>query len=101
LTARSSNSVALCLAGFARLAFAQGDPERAAMLAGATEGLRQRVGLRAWPMLRQSEAELLARVGQALGADRFGEIFAAGARLSRHEAMAAAADQPGAYPRAP
>jgi predicted ATPase len=100
LTAHSTNSVALCLAGFARLALAEGDPERAALLAGATDGLRQRVGLRAWPMLRQFEAELLARIRQALGADRFGEIFAAGGRLSRQEAVAAIRDQPGSYARA-
>jgi predicted ATPase len=100
LTAHSTNSTALCLAAFARLAFAEDDPERAALLAGASDGLRQRVGLRAWPMLRQFEADLLAQIRQALGADRFGEIFAAGGRLSRQEAVAAVGDQPGAYARA-
>jgi predicted ATPase len=101
LTAHSTNSVALCLAGFAQLAFAEDDPERAALLAGAADGLRERVGLRAWPMLRQFEAELLAQIRQALGADRFGEIFAAGSRLSRQDAVAAVtSEQSGAYARA-
>ena len=35
------------LAAFARLAFAEGDPGQAALLAGGTEGLRRRAGLRA------------------------------------------------------
>ena len=53
LAAHSTRSVTLCLAAFAQLAFVEGDPERAALLAGAAEGLRRRVGLRAWPLLRQ------------------------------------------------
>jgi hypothetical protein len=56
--------VTLCLAAFARLALAEGDPERAALLAGAAEGLRQPVGLQAWPTLRRAEAELVAQVRQ-------------------------------------
>jgi hypothetical protein len=36
---------------------------------------------------------LLARVRQALGADRFDEVFAAGARLSQREAVAALRNQ--------
>jgi Domain of unknown function (DUF4062) len=51
----------------ARLAFARADPGRAALLAGAAEGLRRRAGLRAWPMLRRGEAQLVAEVRQALG----------------------------------
>jgi tetratricopeptide (TPR) repeat protein len=47
---RVSRNVALCLAAFARLALAEGDPERAALAAGAADGLRQRAGLRAWPI---------------------------------------------------
>jgi ATP/maltotriose-dependent transcriptional regulator MalT len=44
--AHSTRSVTLCLIAFARLALAEGDPERAALLAGAAQGLQQRVGLR-------------------------------------------------------
>ena len=57
----------LGLAAFARLALVEGDAARAALLAGATEGLRRRVGLRALMLLRQGEAELVAQVRQALG----------------------------------
>ena len=83
----------LCLAAFARLAFVEGDPERAALLAGAADGLRRRVGLRAWPLLRREEAELVAQVRQALGADRFDQAYAAGSRLSQQEAVAAVRDR--------
>ena len=68
LAARSTPFVTLCLAGYARLAFAEGDPERAALLEGAAEGLRRRVGLPAWPHLRRVEADLVAQVRQRLGA---------------------------------
>ena len=95
LAAHSTRSVTLCLAAFARLALVEGDPERAALLAGAAEGLRRRVGLRAWPLLRREEAELAAQVRQALGADRFGQLSAAGARLTQQEAVAAVRNRRG------
>ena len=72
--AQSTGSVALCLMAFARLSLAEGDPERAALLAGAAEGLRRRVGLRAWPMLRRGEAELTAQIRQAQDPDRFSKM---------------------------
>jgi hypothetical protein len=89
LASHSTRSVTLCLAAFARLALVEGDAEQAATLAGAAEGLRQRVGLRTWPLLRREEADLVAQVRQALGADRFGQVYAAGSRLSQQEAVAA------------
>jgi predicted ATPase len=100
LAVRSTRNVGLYLPAFARLAFVEGDAERAALLVGAAEGLRRRVGLRAWPMLRPEEAELVAQIRQAVGADRFEEVFAAGARLSRREAVAAVRDRRGAGTRA-
>jgi predicted ATPase len=92
LAADSTQLVTLCLATFARLAFVEGDPERAALLAGAAEGLRRRIGLQAWPSHRRSQAELVAQVRQALGAARLDQVFAAGARLTRREAVAAVRD---------
>jgi hypothetical protein len=68
-------------------------PPRAALLVGAAEGLRRRVGLRAWPSHRRGEAELVAKVRQALGADRFDQVFNAGSRLNRRQAVAAARDR--------
>jgi len=94
LAIRVSRNVALCLAAFARLALAEGDPERAALAAGAADGLRRRAGVRAWPVLRRGEADLAAQLRQALGAERFDHVFASGSRLSQREAAAAARGQP-------
>jgi predicted ATPase len=88
LASRSTPLVALTLAADARLELAEGAPERAARLAGAAQGLRQRVGLPAWPMLRRPEAELVAQIRQALDAHRFDDAFSAGTRLSQREAVA-------------
>jgi predicted ATPase/class 3 adenylate cyclase len=95
LTTRVIRNVTLCLAAFAQLAHAEGDPERAALLTGAADGLRGRAGLRTWPVLRQGEAQLAARVRQALGDDRFSQAFAAGSRLTQREAVAIMRDRPG------
>ena len=90
LAANITSSVTLALIAFARLALADGDPGRAALLAAAAEGLRRRAGLQVWPVLRRGEAELVAQIREALGADRFGQLSAAGARLTQQEAVAAA-----------
>src|SRR6185437_6673525 len=68
LAARSTPFVTLCLAAYARLALAEGDPERAARLKGAAEGLRQRVGLPAWPDQRRLDEELVTQIRQQLSA---------------------------------
>jgi predicted ATPase len=94
LAIRVSRNVALCLAAFARLALAEGDPERAALAAGAADGLRRRAGVRAWPVLRRGEADLAAQLRQVLGAERFDQVFASGSRLSQREAAAAARGRP-------
>ena len=92
LTARSTPIVTLCLAGYARLALAEADPQRAALLQGAVDGLRRRVGLRAWPLLRPVEADLLAEVRQKLGTARFDQAFSVGSRLTQREAVALVRD---------
>jgi ATP/maltotriose-dependent transcriptional regulator MalT len=89
LATHSTRSVTLCLTAFAQLAFVQGDGDRAARLEGAVEGLRQRVGLRVWPLQQQGEAQAVAQIRQAVGAARFDQEFAAGARLNRQQAIAA------------
>ena len=94
LAIRNIRNVTLCLAAFAQLAFAEGDPERAALLAGAAKGLRSRARFSMWPTLRRGEAELTAHIRRALGDDRFGQAFAAGSRLSQQQAVAAIRDQP-------
>ncbi len=93
LAARSTPFITLCLAGYAQLAFAEGDPDRAARLEGAAEGLRRRVGLPAWPHLRRMEADLVAQVRQKLGASQFDQAFSDGSRLTQQEAVAIVRDQ--------
>ena len=93
LAAYGTQNLTLSLAAFAQLALAEGDPERAALLAGMVDGLRRRAGLGVWPVIGREEADLAAQIRQALGAERFDEASAAGARLSRREAVAAARDQ--------
>ena len=95
LAARSTPFVTLCLAGYAQLAFADGDPDRAALLEGAAEGLRRRVGLSAWPHLRKAEADLMAQVRHRLGAARFDRAFSAGSGLTQQQAVAIVRDQRG------
>jgi predicted ATPase len=89
LAARSTRGVTLCLTAFARLAFVEGDAQRAALLAGAADGLRRRVGLRPWPLLRRDESELVDKIREALGADQFDGSYSAGSKLSQQEALAA------------
>ena len=93
--ARSTPFVTLYLAGYAQLAFADGDADRAALLEGAAEGLRRRVGLPAWPHLRRVEADLVARVRQRLGGSRFDQAFSAGSGLTQRDAVAIVQDQRG------
>ena len=86
-TELSSIVVTFSLVAAAELALAEGDARRAAMALGATDGLRRRAGLRAWPSMRGREAEL-ARVAEEIDADDYAEVFAAGSELSRRQAVA-------------
>ncbi len=101
LAARSTPFVTLCLSGYAQLALAEGDPDRAALLEGAAEGLRRRVGLPAWPHLRRVEADLVAQVRHRLGPGQFDQAFSAGSRLTQRQAVAIVQDQRGAGTPAP
>jgi predicted ATPase len=95
LTIYVSGNVPLCLIAYAQLALAAGDLGRAALLAGAAEGLRRRAGLGAWPMLRPAEAALVGQIRQALSTERFKQAYEAGTRLGQREAVAVARE-PGA-----
>jgi predicted ATPase len=101
LAARSTAFVSQCLSAYAWLAFASGDPERAARLEGAAEGLRRRVGLRTWSHLRRVEADLVAQVRQRLGAGQFDQAFSAGSRLSERQAVDIVTNRPSAGTQAP
>jgi predicted ATPase len=91
--AHSTTIVTFCLAAFARLELAEGDAQRAALLVASAEGLRRRRRLRAWPILRQAETELIAQLREALGTVPFDQAFAVGSRLSLREAVALAGER--------
>ncbi len=93
LAARSTPFVTLCLSGYAQLASAESDPDQAALLEGAAEGLRRRVGLPAWPHLRRVEADLVTQVRHRLGPGQFDQAFSAGSRLTQQQAVAIVQDQ--------
>jgi predicted ATPase len=95
LASRSTPFVTLCLTGYAWLALADGDLDRAARLEGAAEGLRRRVGLQAWPHLRRVEAGLVAQLRQRLGDSQFDQVFTAASRLTQQQAVAIVQDQHG------
>src|SRR5262249_18582658 len=93
LAISDTRKATLSLAAFAQLAFAEGDPEQSALLAGAADGVRRRAGLRPWPMMQRVESDLVTQVRKVLGTGRFDELFGAGAQLSQREAAAAAIDR--------
>lgn len=87
-TAISTQTVTFCLSVSAELALARGDARQAALSLGAADGLRQRAGLRAWPLARRGEAELVARVTERFGSEDFQRVFADGSRFDRRQAVA-------------
>ena len=93
LAVRRTSLVTLCLAAYARLALAEGNPERAALLKCAADGLRQRVGLPAYPYLRRVETDMVTQVRHRLGAAQFDQAFTAGSQLTQRDAITIARDQ--------
>jgi predicted ATPase len=87
-TELSSLVVTFALVAAAELALAEGDARRAVMALGATDGLRRRAGLRAWPSTRPREAELVTRAKQEIDAQDYTEVFAAGSELNHRQAVA-------------
>ena len=87
-TEHSTLTVTFSLVAYAQLELAEGDGRRAAMALGAADGLRHRAGLRAWPLARRGEAELVTRVEQEIDPEVFNDAFAAGSELNQREAVA-------------
>lgn len=94
--ARDPVPVRACPAGAA-----EGDPERAARLEGAADGLRERVGLPTWPHLRRPEATLVAKLRRRLGDSPFDQAFVAGSRLTQRQAVDLVRHRPDAGLQAP
>src|SRR5262249_59555279 len=84
----STQALTFSLIACAQLSLAEEDPRQAALALGAANGLRQRAGLRPWPSMRRSEAELLARAAGKLGPEAMEQLVAAGSRIDRVNAIA-------------
>jgi hypothetical protein len=95
----STHALSMGLGAVAQLALAEGDPERAALIAGAAEGLRVRAGLRVWRSISEVNEQLEA-LRNTFGADRFDEVYATGSRLSQAQALEAARAATGTIGRA-
>ncbi|MGH9013784.1 MAG: ATP-binding protein [Acidimicrobiia bacterium] len=91
-TALGTIPLTFALLSCAELALAEGAALRAATALGAVDGLRQRAGLQAWPLLRRSEAELVVRAEQESDPVAFKEAFAAGSAFSQREVVALVRD---------
>ncbi len=87
-TQLSTLTLSFALIAFAELALAEADNRRAAMALGAADGLRKRAGLRAWPLIRQSESDLIARLVEQTDPAVYKDAFAAGSELHSRDALA-------------
>lgn len=79
-----------CLAGLAGVAMLNEEPERSALLWGAAESLRQRLGGREGPATHDVHEQIKMRVRRQLGEAAFAQAEAKGRRLTMEEAIAAA-----------
>lgn len=84
----NTNTLAFALVAYASVAMASARPRDAATALGAAAGLRQRVGVAPWPVVRRNEAALDALVRAALGDIEHDEAFADGAELDQAGAVA-------------
>jgi non-specific serine/threonine protein kinase len=93
--------VAFALEAFALLAYLTGRLPRAAWLVGAAEPLWQRAGARLGgnPTWEDLHVRLVAENRDAVSADRFDELFAAGGKAPLHQAVAFAISDDAEPPR--
>ena len=76
------------LDSYAQLAFDEGQPHRAACLAGAAERLREGMGMLSWPVIRRGRDDWLQRAGQVLGEQAFRTAWDKGEAMTSDQAIA-------------
>jgi tetratricopeptide (TPR) repeat protein len=76
----------IAIEALGQLAVDAGEPERAAVLLGAAEGIRTRIGLEPAPPERRAAEAARARLGRTLGDERMDEVTARGRAMSTDEA---------------
>jgi predicted ATPase/DNA-binding XRE family transcriptional regulator len=81
-----------CLNGLARVAAAQGQPEKAARLCGASAAVREELGTPLSPFVRADHDHAANAARAALGEDAFAAAWAVGQAMSLEEAIADALD---------
>ena len=91
VSGQSTHCLCLVLAGASALALADGDDERAGLLAGAAEVLRRRAGLRLYASMRRDD-QLTAAIRAAAGSARSDELFEKGGGLAMAEVLDLARD---------
>jgi tetratricopeptide (TPR) repeat protein len=79
----STRNVTLCLGALPSWLSTKANPRGRRCWPERPRACAGRAGLRAWPMLGRGAAELAAQVRETLGAERFDQVFAAGARLNQ------------------
>ncbi len=77
-----------CLAALAGALMLDEEPERGAVMWGASEGLRERLGCRIASASRRNRERTLAQLTEQLGQARFDELCAEGARMSVSQMLA-------------
>ena len=70
-----------------------GDHKRAAVLAGASERLREEVGMRAGPKRAEAYEQALEDISSALGQDEMDRLWTAGRNMPTKEAVALALEE--------
>jgi hypothetical protein len=81
------------LAGFARVAFAGGDPERAAVLLGGSDALREQLEINVIAFEWPPPSETIAVVRAGLSDEAFSAAWGAGRALRYDEAVAYALER--------
>jgi predicted ATPase/class 3 adenylate cyclase len=93
--------LAWCLEGFAAIAAAEGEPERAGLLLGAGEMLLGDMGAALKPFERQLHEETFASVLRSLGDAGLADTLSRGAELTTDDAVDLALADTGALGRTP
>ena len=81
-------NVGEALAGLSTLAALEARPAEAAILAGASAAIHQRIGAPPWESVTAMQEEALARARESLGAEGFAAGFREGCALSAEDALA-------------
>src|SRR5262249_24552660 len=92
----NKHGIAASLEGLAEVVVAGGQPERAARLFGAAEGLREAIGAPLLPAERAEHDRSIAAACTALGEEAFAAAWAEGRALSLEGAVRYALEEPGA-----